>query len=355
MNKTDQEPFDNSEEITIRDLYKKIAALIALVKSKWLTILCLSIFGAILGVSYASYKRPVYTATSTFVLEDGSKSSGLGQYSSLASLAGVDIGSGGGAFQGDNILELYKSRTMLEKTLLRKDTFDNKEQLLIERYISFNKLRDVWKPSLKNISFSNNPRLFNKEQNSIITNITDEFNNGSLNVSKPDKKLSIINVAFSSKDELFAESFANKLVETVNEFYVQTKIKKSAQNVEILQKQVDSVKLTLNSAISGFASAGDAVPNANPMLQSLRVQPQRKQVDIQVNSGIYTELVKNLEVAKMSLRQEKPLIQIIDAPVLPLKMIRIGKIKGTLAGFLLGLIISTLCIISVKIYQDLIS
>ena len=58
------------------------------------------------------------------------------------------------------------------------------------------------------------------------------------------------------------------------------------------------------------------------------------------------ELVRNLELSKMSLRKETPLIQVIDRPILPLAKEKFGKAQGLvmgglLAGFLviLGLII----------------
>jgi hypothetical protein len=48
--------------------------------------------------------------------EDGG---GGGGVLSLASQFGFDLGtSGGGAFTGSNLIELFKSRSMVEKTLL---------------------------------------------------------------------------------------------------------------------------------------------------------------------------------------------------------------------------------------------
>lgn len=109
-----------------------------------------------------------------------------------------------------------------------------------------------------------------------------------------------------------------------------------SQNVQVLQHQADSVRAILNSSISGVASAADAAPNANPLMQSLRVPSQRKQVDVQANTAIYGELIKNLEIAKVSLRKETPLIQLIDTPTLPLEDNKITKIKGMLIGLVLG-------------------
>jgi hypothetical protein len=52
-------------------------------------------------------------------------------------------------------------------------------------------------------------------------------------------------------------------------------------------------------------------------------------VDVQANT--LTELV-NSGLAKVTLRKETPLIQIIDRPILPLAKERFGKAKGIVLG-----------------------
>lgn len=347
------------DEISIKEIILKFRAALRYLKAKKIVILIFAIVGAALGLAYSILKKPVYSAVSTFVLDEGSKGGGLGQYAGLASLAGIDIGGMGsgssGIFEGDNILELYKSRVMIEKTLLSEVNIDGKKQLLINRYIDFNKLRTRWKDQgrLNNISFTGDPKNFNRTQDSIITDIVELFNKKLLTVDKLNKKLSIIKVEVLSKDELFAKSFNNKLVETVNEFYLQTKTKKSNQNIKILQHQVDSVRSVLNSSINGVASAIDAAPNANPALLILKVPSQKKQVDVQASTAIYAEMVKNLEISRMALRQETPLIQIIDSPVLPLAVDKLTKIKGLVIGVFAGVFICIIALIFRKILSKM--
>lgn len=341
MNIEDQERSGNkSDELSVIELLAKLRSIIKYFRSKWLVILCFSIIGALLGLGYSFYKKPTYSAVCTFVLDDGDKGGGLGQYAGLASLAGINVGAGGGGgiFQGDNIIELYKSRTMIEKALLSEITINGKATKLIDRYIDFNKLRKSWKENnhIDTINFRDSSRKFNRTQDSIITDIADSFNKNFLKVDKLDKKLSIIVVNVTSKDELFSKEFNNKLVETVNDFYLKTKTKKTFQNCQILQHQADSLRQILNISISGVASANDAVPNSNPLFSALRVPSQKKQVDVQSSMAVYGEIVKNLELAKISLRQETPLIQIIDNPVFPLYKEKLGKLKAILIGGLLG-------------------
>ena len=355
MDQSGSQKINNPEEISITDILLKLKAGIRYLRSKWLVILTVSVFGGGAGLLYSLFTKPTYTAVCTFVLEDA-KGSGLGQYAGLASLAGINIGgSGGGIFEGDNILELYKSRIMIEKALLGTGSFNGKNQLLINRFIDSYKIKE--KPDnygkVKTLNFNGNPDNFNRKQDSLITVLVDMFNKNILNVTKLNNKLSIIMVEVTTKDELFSKYFTEKLVQNVNDFYVQTKSKKAYQNVQILQHQADSVKMLLNSSIYGMASAADAAPNANPEISALRVPSQKKQIDVQANGAIYSEIVKNLELAKISLRQEMPLIQVIDKPILPLLKQDLSHAKGFLIGFIVCFIVAVLFFISKKIIGNI--
>jgi uncharacterized protein involved in exopolysaccharide biosynthesis len=356
MNQNDKMNEVGNAEISVKDVFIKAQNAAKFLKSKWVTIIAFAFLGAACGIAYSILKKTQYTATCTFVLDDGNKS-GAGHLSGLAAMAGIDIGgSSNGIFSGDNIIELYKSRLMLEKTLLSEVDFYGKKQLLINHYIDFNKLRSKWrdKDHIDNISFYGDASKFNRKQDSIISDIVDKINKKALSVIKLDKKLDIIYVQFTSDDELFAQRFTNTLVETVNDFYAETKTKKSKANVELLQREADSVKLRLNSSINGVASAIDASPNANSALLTLKVPSQRKQIDVQANSAIYSEIMKNLELSKINLQQETPLIQIIDSPVLPLEANHPGKIKFGVLGLILGSISTIFFLLFSKIVAAII-
>jgi len=231
---------------------------------------------------------------------------------------------------------------MIKKTLMAKKRFDDNDMLIIERYIQFNNLRDTWrsKPKLKNINFDGDPNSFNRLQDSIITDIYQKINLKNLTVVAPDKKSSIIAVRVESKDELFSKLFAETLVENVNRFYIQTKSKKALENFNVLKHQADSVRSILNSSISGVASLLEQDPNSNPYLVSLKAPSQKRQIDVQANGAIYAEVVKNMEIANMAVLQTKPLIQLIDQPVLPLEKESVGMITGIATGMVLAGILS---------------
>ena len=324
---------------------------------RWLILVISIILGAIIGITYSVFRKPTYTAVCTFVLEEqGGVGGALGQYAGLASMVGIDVGGGSnGLFQGDNIIELYRSRRMIEKTLLSKVNIGRKECLLIDRYISFNELHKKWnkEPQLKQLSFDIPRERFTVKHDSIIAVIVNDINRRCLSVQRPDKKLNIISVQVQSKDELFSKCFTDAIVKNVNAFYSETKAKKAVDNLRILQRQADSVKLVLNSSISKAAIATDANPNANPALRILAVPSQRNQVDIQSASAIYGEVVKNLELAKIALRKDMPLIQIIDEPVLPLKNDKSSTILSGIIGAVMLLFATAVLLLLITVWKNM--
>jgi hypothetical protein len=360
MDRNNQKIETESDEISLNDLILKIGELWTYLLKMWTIIIFAGIFGGILGFTYAYFKKTIYKAELSFALEDDKSSGGgLGGALGLASQFGIDLGGtgGGGAFSGDNLLSLMKSRSMVESSLLSSIDIKGKVQTLAEMYINFNHFRETWikNPRLKNIQFLPNAdrSKFTLQQDSILGVFYKAIISNNLKVDKVDKKLSIITVTVNSENEMFSKLFTEVLVKTVSDFYVNTKTKKSVQNVNILQRQTDSVRRELNLAINGVASSVDVNPNANPALQILRAPSQRRQVDVQANQAILTQLVANLEISKVSLRKETPLIQVIDRPILPLEKERLGKLKGLILGGIITGFITVIFILFRRLIKNL--
>lgn len=354
-------PIQESNELSLTEVILKIREWWFYILSKWLIVISLAFLGGIAGILYALTIKPEYHANLSFALEDDASGGGMGGGAfGLASQFGLDLGGGGGgAFSGDNLIELMKSRSMVEKTLLTSVDLEGKQQTLAEYYITFNKLRDSWegKDELRNVQFPPyvDRKKFTRLQDSLLGIFHRDIIKNSLDVSKLDKKLSIITVQFSSPSENFSKYFCDVLVKEVSDFYVETKTKKSVDNLSILQHQTDSVKRMLNNAIAGVAYTMDSNPNPNPAMRVLQVPSQRRQVEVQANQVILTEMVKNLEIAKISLRNERPLIQIIDVPRFPLEKTGLGKTKSALIGAILMGLITIVTLILIRIYRQLIN
>lgn len=354
----DNTPIQN-DEISLKELMLKVKEWYFYLLSQWKIIVLTIIIGASLGLTYSFIKKPIYTASLSFALEDEKSGGGLGGALGLASSFGLDLGgSGGGVFTASNLTELFKSRSMVEKTLLSSVEVNGKIISLAEMYIQNNDWRKSWegKSNVAKLEFLPHGNLdkFTRAQDSVMGIIYNNLIQSSLRVAQKDKKVSIISVDVSSENELFSKYFCEALAKEVSDFYIDTKSKKSRDNMLILERQTDSIRKELNSAITGVAVANDNTFNLNPALNVRRAPSVRRQVDVQANTAILTELVKQSELAKVTLRKETPLIQVIDRPILPLHKEKFSKAKGVILGAFFGSVIIVLGLVIRRILKLLI-
>jgi uncharacterized protein involved in exopolysaccharide biosynthesis len=346
-----QQQIDN-DEISLKELIQKIQEWIAYLKTQWKLIIGIAALGATIGFVYASFQKPTYLATTTFVLEeDKGGGGGLGGAMGLASSFGFDLGGGGGGlFTSSNIIELMKSRLVVEKTLLKPIQVGNKEISLADYYIQINKLKIK-----ASFPINGDRTKFSLEQDSILNGISSNLIENNLTIIQKDKKVSIISLTVKTENELFSKLFCEQLLKETSDFYIETKSKKSRLNVDILQKQADSIRSELNGAITGVAAASDNVYNLNPAYNVKKTPGTRRQVDVQANTAILTQLVAQLELSKVSLRKETPLVQLIDRPILPLEKEKVGRLKSlVLGGFLAGFL-SVLYLVFGQLYRRIVA
>ncbi|MDN3676048.1 lipopolysaccharide biosynthesis protein [Flavobacterium paronense] len=348
---------NTDEELSIKEIVIRGKGFWEYIVSRRKTVYKAMLVGAILGLAYSSIKQPEYSASLSFALED--KSSGGMNSLSIDSPFGIDLvgGGNGGAFSSSNLPELFMSRNMVERTLLTPVLFEKKKISLAEMYIQNKGWRKIWNenPQLKSIQFlpNSNRSGFTRVNDSILGIIYEDLSKTDLTVSQKDKKNGIIYINAKSTNELFAKYFTEALAKQVSDFYIDYKSKKARENVSILMKQTDSIRGELNSAITGVAVSVDNTFNLNPALNIKRASTSRRQVDVQANTVILTELVKQTELAKVALRKETPLIQVIDSPILPLKKDKVGIMSGVILGSLIALFLSLLFIVLKNIFKQI--
>jgi len=317
-----------NDEISLKEIVAKVKEYYTYLRSKWRIVGLAVVIGALLGLTYSFIKKPVYTATLSFAIEGEQNGGGLNNALGLANTLGLNLDSGGGGiFAGANLTELFKSRSMVEKTLLYPINLDGKKTTLAEK--------------------------FTRAHDSILGVMYKKLSETDLLVDQKDKQISIITIDVNSGNEIFAKYFCENLALQVSKFYISTKSKKARINMSILERQTDSIRNELNGAIIGAAIATDNTFNLNPALNVQRSPLARKQVDVQANTAILTELVKQTEMAKVTLRKDMPLIQVIDKPILPLPITELSKIKGIILGSLLFVFFTITFFIIQKIFKNI--
>lgn len=306
---------------------RSLKGMIAFILRKLWLFIIVAIMAGVAGIIYASYQKPEYKSSLTFALDDGgSGGGGIGSFINLASQFGLNIGSGKDIFAGDNILEIMKSRRMVERVLLSVDTFNNKPYTLVEYYLeitgkrkSNTKINDIHFPVGQTKS------SFTYRQDSLLYKIYQEFSDKYIAAQRPDRKLSLYEVNVTSVDEKFTKDFTDRIVAETNNFYVEIRTKKAKETLDILEQRVTSMKGNLNSSITNKATVQDV--NINPAFSEAQVPVQKQQANIQVYGTAYGEMFKNLELARFQYLNEIPLMQIIDNADYPMQKITMGKLK----------------------------
>ncbi|SEK99963.1 Chain length determinant protein [Chitinophaga rupis] len=344
------------EVITLKDIILKLQEWRTYLLKHWIIIVSCGLAGAGLGLTYAYLMKPKYVGELTFVMED-SKSNPLASYMGLASQFGIDLGGGSssGVFQGDNIMKFLQSRLMIEKTLLSPVIVEGRKISLADLYMNANEINKGWDKvtALKGLHFplGLSRSKFTLKQDSVLNTIHERIVKGDLDISKLDKKLGFISVKCTSRSETFSKAFTEQLVKEATQFYVNTKIMRSKVNVDKLQLSADSLESLLNHKTYAIAASQDI--NRNPVRQMASVATEVQTRDKIVLQTMYAEVIKNLELSKMAMAQETPVVQIVDTPILPLKKEKLGRLKGLIVGGFLGGFFIVSFLVTKRIYKEI--
>lgn len=343
---------ESKGDVSLKELIYKINQIYRYLLSKWVWLLIVGIIGGAMGYIYALNTRKKYAADLSFVLSGDSK--GAGGLMGLVSQFGVDISGGGeDVFSGDNIITLMTSRRMVQQALFKKINETN-TSLINTITIEF-KLNEKWSKSdrLKHaFPFPDSPDKMLPVQDSLAREMYTMVSKKILNVAKPDKKQSIFKVTTISTNELFSIYLTKFLVDETAKFYIATKTKVAKQNLDMLQREADSLRHLLGNTITTTAEALDQNFNLNPAYQVKRSRVQEGQTNATVLGTAYGEVVKNLEIAKITLQKETPLFQVVDEPTLPLKQIRTGKLTFAMIGAIALVFLTIVFLLGRRLYID---
>ncbi|MEO6187689.1 MAG: hypothetical protein ABIO82_05415 [Ginsengibacter sp.] len=309
-------------------IFREVCTIWHFLIKKWWIFLIVGIIAGLAGIFYASTKKVNFRSRLTFALDEGN-GGGVGNILNLASQFGFNMGSGKDIFAGDNILDIMKSRRMLEGVFLSVDTFSNKPYTFIEYYLEISGQREN-NTKIKDIHFpvGKQRETFSYSQDSLLFSTAMNFSKNNIVAQRPDRKLSIYEVRVMSPDERFTRDFTSKMVSKTNDFYVEIKTKKAKETLDILEERVASMRGNLSSSLESRAKIQDV--NVNPAFSAAEVPVLKQQANIQAYGGAYGEMFKNLELARFQYLNQIPLMQIIDPAAYPMEKIKTGKLKSAI-------------------------
>lgn len=329
----------DTDEISIKQVIYKISKVWLLLRTNWIIILFIGFTGGVIGFIYA-WKQPlVYVANLTFVVEEGKTGvSGLGGLASIAGQFGVDVSgsSGGSVLSGDNILLYFKSASLTREVLLSKYD-ENTSKTLADAYAEVYHLKDSWRknkeigdvvfpPLTKNV-------IYSRLQDSLLQVIIFNINKLHFSISRVDKKAGFIEVKTVMANESLAKIYCERIVRVASDKFISVKTQRQKNTVEKLQARADSVARLLNqkTASSATLQTSTNTMDINPLFRTnTLVATETTLRDKALLSTIFASVTQNLELAKFTLNQETPVIQIVDSPYYPLKREKMSRLKAAI-------------------------
>jgi hypothetical protein len=274
---------------------------------------------------------------------------------SIASQFGLDLSSGtSDAFSGDNIISLMNSRAMVQKALLQTPPEQN--ETLVNIIVKELQMDEGWNNNERTkgaYPFPSDTSKMSYIQDSLFRAVFEMVKENFLEVARPDENQSVYEVTTTSTSEVFSFYLTKFLVQVTSRFYIDTKTSVARDNLELIQHEADSLRTLLNNSISSTARVYDYTYNLNPALQSARTGAQEGQLTITAVSSAYGEVLKNLELAKITLQKETPLYQIIDEPQFPLIAEKTSRLIALIVGGFIGGFLMICLLLGRKIFVGL--
>lgn len=300
-------------------LFVFIKSSLAWMKKKVILFLVVLMLGWVGVWVFHVISKPKYKATCSFVLEEKSPASGM---AGIASQFGLDVsaltGGAGSFFSGENIGDIIKSSSVLEEVLL--SPVPDEKFLLADLYVSSSgmKLERGWKDRLRDFQFSKVANQSDKQHiaDTTLLVIIKRIREKNLGVERLNKKGSIYSVSFASSDPFLASLMTQRLVSSTAKLYVDIKTRNLTGNISKMEAKADSLRMLFGAKVSQAYSY--QVLDANEAYNLNRAAAEVSSGDKTVLYGLYAEVMKNLEISRLMLVSQTPVIQILDKPAQPL-------------------------------------
>lgn len=309
--------------------------LIALGKTFWggrrTVILSVLIFG-ILGFFIAIGTPKEFEANAVMVPSGSdSKLGSLGGLGGLAAMAGINLNAASGSDLSPSVypkivsslpfqLELMKTPLTLEGhstpvTLFDYYTTTQKPNVFLKYTLGLPgvimKALKGEKPEISAMADSKQPlQLTSKQQavQQILTNIV---------TLEVDKKEGLITLTAKMPEALAAAQLGQRALELLQHYITEFKIMKAKSSLDFIQQRYDETTKQYISAQERLASFRDR--NKNVSLATVKTEEERLSSQYNLIYGVYSELAKQLESAKIQVKEDTPVFTVLEPVSIPTK------------------------------------
>lgn len=309
----------------------------------------------VLGILFAMSKQNEYTAIVKVMPElktsAAASTGGLGDLKSLAGLAGINLGSLGGtseAIRPDLYPDIIKS-IPLSLYLLKQSVLpiDAKKTETLEDYFIANERKGFIgfisgffrEPAEKQerdhiLTQPNLPLKLTQQQERLCKIINERV------LAEMDKKSGIITITAEMPDPIISATVARQTLDYLTNYVTSYRTGKARKQVQFLADQVKGARQRYELSELELSAYRDK--NRNVFLNTAKIEEQRMQADYLLAQGVYSDLSKQLEQAKIKVEEESPVFQVLEPARVPIK--KSGPKRTMIIGgvFLVGIIIGLL-------------
>ena len=160
-----------------------------------------------------------------------------------------------------------------------------------------------------------------------------------------------MSIDVSTTNEEISLALANRMFESLSEYYVNKAIEKQSKTLSVITAKKDSVLTVLKGTEYQLANFKDS--HRGLLMRTDQISELRLQREITALSAMYAEVLKNTEVADFSLKNKMPFIQVIDAPLSPIQPTQISLLRKILISIVIGGIFGSVLVVGRKVFKDI--
>ena len=339
------------DEISLADFLKSIKGYIRALSQYWRFLLFAWLLSAVSLWFWSESKAPTYEAQLTLMLSDDGGQSITG-ISSILGQFGLPVSSG--KYNIDKLLEIARSRHILEQVLLESCIVNNQNNSIGHHLIQAYQLEDRWTDDLgMDYSTSFSPSMDDKTYQYIVKKLHqlvngNEPNSGLLKLEYG-RDHYIMTFSFESVSEDLSIAYVQKHFEKLKEFYIDRAIEKQQQSYNIIKTKRDSIYNNLVSVEQQLARLKDS--SQNSFRSTSGVEQSRLSTQALILKNAYAKAEENLTIAELTLQNNTPLIQLIDPPIGPILPNQFGLFKIAIVSMILGFLMTIVVIITLYIIR----
>jgi len=327
-----------SDDIKLTDVIRATKSYsVYVLKKFWIVLIGAAIVGAA-GYAFAKVSKTKYQANASFNVVDGR---GMGGgISSLLNTFGFSMGSG---TSNEGLAGIMQSRHAIKSAFLSPVEYKGREEKLIHIFFHEYGFYEGWQgdPVMDSFKFEANTiyELTRKEDsvlNAMYTPFVEDFLEVEYEILQ-----GLIKVAVKTYSYEFSRGMLDMMLDYSAQYYVEKQIAGKKNSIEVAQFKVDSLETALNGKRMRLAQLQDRSKYSQSAVGS--VEQQRLSSEIAGLSVRAATSRDGLEVAKTSLLQDTPIINIVDRPSfatdIKRKKWKIWTLLGIVAGAALTIII----------------